>query len=209
MTNSNTPRTISKQVNRLISKLNLKAPPVYVKVQPESGAIVSQCFPNVERKVLSSGGKMLCGGQIWEWPNVMIEAEFHAIWQSPEGDWVDITPKQDEEQTILFAHTPKRPYDGKRVDNVRLALRDDTIIHHFIQISELISKALQDGREFEYGFITVPEAKMKPLMEAKRFLLGALKAGYRDHDTCCCKSSIKYKRCCGKEIQKYISESVR
>lgn len=72
MTNSNAPRTISKQVNRLISKLNLKAPPVFVKVQPESGAIVSECFQNVERKVLSSGGKMLCGWQIWEWPNVIV-----------------------------------------------------------------------------------------------------------------------------------------
>ena len=105
MTNSNTPRTISKQVNRLISKLNLKAPPVYVKVQPESGAIVSECFPNVERKVLSSGGKMLCGWQIWEWPNVMIEAEFHAIWQSPEGDWVDITPKQGRTDYFVRSHS--------------------------------------------------------------------------------------------------------
>ena len=108
-----------------ISKLNLKAPPVYVKVQPEPGAIVSECFPNVERKDLSNGGKMLCGWQIWEWPNVMIKAEFHAIWQSPEGNWVDIPPKQDLEQTILFAHSTNRLYEGKRVDNVRLALRDD------------------------------------------------------------------------------------
>lgn len=208
MSNSNTPQTISKQVNRLISKLNLKAPPVYVKVQPEPGAIVNECFPNVERKVLSNGGKMLCGWQIWEWPNVMIEAEFHAIWQSPEGGWVDITPKQDEEKKILFAHTPKRPYDGKRVDNVRLALRDDTIIHHFIQVSELINKTIQDDQKYEYGFIAVPKV-IKPLMEAKEFLLSALKAGYRDHDMCCCNSSIKYKRCCGKDIQKYIAESVR
>jgi hypothetical protein len=123
VSNSNTPQTISKQVNRLISKLNLKAPPVYVKVQPEPWAIVNECFPNVERKVLSNGGKMLCGWQIWEWPNVMIEAEFHAIWQNPKGDWVDITPKQDEEQTILFAHTPKKaPLQPQEIWSIRTRL---------------------------------------------------------------------------------------
>lgn len=170
MSKSNTPQSISKNVNRLLSTLRLSTTPVYVSVQPEPGAIVSECFSNVELKIQTSGGKMLCGWQIWEWPNVMIEAEFHAIWQNPAGELIDITPKQDKEKTILFADAPHQIYEGARIDNVMIALRDDAVVRHFIQVSELIYKRMQEHNDVERGLVSIPEA----LFNAKSFLLQAL-----------------------------------
>ncbi|MEZ0470041.1 hypothetical protein [Luteimonas salinilitoris] len=53
----------------------------YLTVQPEADAVVNECFPNVEAKIARAGGRMLCGWQLWEWPHVLVEAEFHAVWR--------------------------------------------------------------------------------------------------------------------------------
>ena len=48
---------------------------------------------------------------------------------------VDITPKPEGETRILFVPDPRRRYEGLAIDNVRMPLRDDLLIKHFIQMS--------------------------------------------------------------------------
>ena len=42
------------------------------------------------------------GWRIWEWYGVMIEAEFHTIWESSDGILHDITPAPQEIGRTLF-----------------------------------------------------------------------------------------------------------
>jgi hypothetical protein len=178
---------------------------VYLNVQPETDAVVNECFLNVEAKIARAGGRMLCGWQLWEWPHVMIEAEFHAVWLSPEGQTVDITPKPHAETQILFVPDPRRRYTGVTVDNVRLPLRDDQIIRHFIRIAELKTQVLNRGeRARQYGYVSVPSQEIDPLLKAQSFLGQSLASGRRDHDACLCGSGVKYKRCHGRQFESVI-----
>jgi hypothetical protein len=81
------------------------------------------------------GGKQHLGWAIWEWPKVLIEAEFHCIWESPGGELLDITPKDSPLDKILFLPDPKRKYGGVQVDNIRKALARDKNIERFISLA--------------------------------------------------------------------------
>lgn len=191
-----TPPYITRRIQQLIAKVVPGGNPVYLTVQPEADALVNECFPNVAAKISRAGGRMLCGWQIWEWPYVMVEAEFHAVWVSPEGDLVDVTPKPDGEAAILFVPDTSRTYTGVVTDNVRLPVRDDLLVHHLIKVSEAIVRVMNRGElTAQYGQVSVPAYEIEPLMEARSFLGQSIALGLRDHDPCLCGRGGKYKRC--------------
>lgn len=196
-----TPKEITKHIRQLIAKVTPGREPMYLPVRPTDGAEVNECFPNVEAKIALAGGRMLCGWQIWEWPHVLVEAEFHAVWVSPEGALVDITPKQHGEETILFVPDPSLTYAGLAKDNVRLAVRDDLLVQNFIRVSEEIVKVMNRGeRAGQYGYVSVPVHEIQPLMDAKAFLGQSISIGLRDHSPCLCGSGAKYKKCHGRGL---------
>lgn len=194
-----TPKEITKHIRQLIAKVVPGQQAVYLSVRPETGTKINECFPNVEARIAQFGGSMLCGWQIWEWPHVLVEAEFHAVWLSPDNELVEITPKQHGEKTILFVPAPSLTYTGVAKDNVRLAVRDDLLVHHFIRISEEIVKVMNHGeRAGMYGYVSVPAHEIEPLMGAKEFLGQSISNGLRDHSPCLCGSGSKYKQCHGR-----------
>lgn len=194
-----TPGEISRPIKRLIEKVVPGGNGIYLPVNPEAGAVVNECFPNVQAKLERDGGQMLCGWQVWEWPHVLVEAEFHAVWKSPAGALVDITPKTQNETHILFVPDPRLSYQGLAKDNVRVPLRDDQVIRHFIRVSELIVQVMNKGERIsQYGHVSVPAHEILPLQEARGFLGVSLASGLRDHDACLCESGNKYKRCHGR-----------
>lgn len=175
----------------------------YMTVQPEAGAIEKECFPNVEAKIARAGGRMLCGWQLWEWPHVMVEAEFHAVWLSPAGQMVDITPKPGNENTVLFVPNARLRPTEVTVDNVRLPIRDDDLIRHFILVSEMKTRVLSRGvPAAKSGHVSVPVREIEPLEQAQAFLMHALLSGRRDHQPCLCGSGSKYQRCHGRELER-------
>lgn len=202
-----TPPNITRHIQQLIAKVVPGGNPTYLSVQPDGDAVVNECFPNVAAKITRAGGHMLCGWQIWEWPHVMVEAEFHAVSISPEGQFVDITPKPHGEATILFVPDARRTYTGVVVDNVRLPVRDDLLVHHFIKASEAIVQMMNRGeRSDQYGQVSVPAHEIEPLMRAQSFLGESISAGLRDHDPCLCGRGGKYKRCHGPGFRLLFNE---
>lgn len=193
---TSTPKKITNHIRKLIAKVAPGQEAMYLPVRPDAAAKVNECFPNVEAKISQAGGSMLCGWQLWEWPNVCVEAEFHALWVSPEGEYVEITPKQYGEKIVLFVPNPSLSYTGFAKDNVRVALRDDLLIHHFIRVSEEIFKVMNRGeRARQYGNVSVPANEIEPLMKAIDFLTTSISSGLRDHSPCLCGHGRKYKRC--------------
>lgn len=87
----------------------------------------------------------------------MVEAEFHAVWLSPEGQMIDITPKPHGETQILFVPDDRLGYSGVTVDNKRMPLRDDQLIRHFIAASEAITRVMNKGERIsQHGHVSVP-----------------------------------------------------
>lgn len=200
-----TPPEITRAVRRLSETVVPGAELVYVPVRPEAGAVVNECFPNVQAKIAHADGHMLCGWQLWEWPHVLVEAEFHAVWVTPEGDMVDITPKPEGEARILFVPDERRRYEGVVVDNVRMPLRDDQLIRHFIEVSEAIVRVMNRGeRASQYGHISIPAHEIDPLLQARDFLGQSLASELRDHAACLCGSGSKYKRCHGRQLESFF-----
>jgi hypothetical protein len=200
--NTTTPPEITRAVRQLIETVAPKGEAVYLTVRPEADAVVNECFPNVQAKIARAGGRMLCGWQLWEWPHVLVEGEFHAVWVSPEGELVDITPKPQGETRILIVPDERRTYDGIAVDNVRMPLRDDQLIRHFIRASEAIVRVMNRGdRATQYGYVSVPAREIDPLLQVRGFIGQSLASGLRDHDPCLCGSGGKYKRCHGRRLE--------
>jgi hypothetical protein len=196
-----TPPAVDKHITRLIARVAAGAQPVYLDVRPEAGAVPGECFANVAAKVAASGGSIVYGWQLWEWPHVLVEAEFHAVWRAPDGLLHEITPKHDGDERILFVPDPRRTYGGTPLDNVRMAVRDDLLVHHFIAVAEeMVRVRIRSGREVQPGMVSMPAHEIEPLMELQALIGHMLSEGRRANDLCACGSGSKYKRCHGTAI---------
>jgi hypothetical protein len=137
----------SKDDRRVISFCESICPgvrPFYVSVRAESASVMLQCFPNVETKVNASGGLIIYGWNITQVPKIHVEAQFHAIWQSPEGEFVDITPDDAGLSRILFLRDDTRKYSGSKVSHQRFALGDKKLVERYWFLADQARGILED-----------------------------------------------------------------
>jgi len=202
-----TPKNINPQILELCKKLDDSQTPVFVPVRPVAGAIIDECFANVEHHVNKHGGSIQYGWIIWEHPGVIIEGNFHACWVDTAGQVVDVTPKQDRETEILFLRDTKRVYDGTPVDNVREFITEDSAILKTLRLQESLCKLHVkyhvNGVKSEIpvhqleriGF-PVPDRDVVIDMSSRRPKKEQSGKVGRN-DLCPCGSGIKFKKCCG------------
>jgi len=207
------PIEITKQIITLCKEIDKSQKPGHVPVKPESWVESKECFFNVKTKVEKDGGQIQFGWTIWEWPNIMIEAEFHAIWISPENNHIDITPNPINSERILFLPDSIRKYDYSadyyRVDNIRRPLSNNPLILDFIKISEQIFKdeeRLFPGRQIDPenpAFELLEELKEKRALVYLQLMSQSQpqpEYGKPGRNTPCpCGSGLKFKKCCGKK----------
>jgi hypothetical protein len=183
---STTPKTISDSVLRLRGKLGLHTEPLFVPVRETVGNEINECYGNVAKKIKTDGGTIQHGWTVWESPGKLIEAEFHAVWVSPAGEHIEITPHADGEAEVLFIPDPNRVYQQEPIDNVRLALCDDPAIHKMIRDNEQFSQLrslYNDGT----GKAGIPIS------------VGPVHTGGKPgrNEPCLCGSGTKFKKCHG------------
>lgn len=191
---STTPPEITEDVMRLCRLLDQSQTPVYVPVRPWAGSKVDSCFFNLPEKIAADGGGVQHGWTIWERPGLLVEGEFHAVWVSPAGELIDITPKKDGETEILFLPDVKRVWTGELVDNVRLPLVDNEITRRLVGDSkalfEVRKKHFKGGPRIEIPLALPSDfAGDTPTPTARR------KVGR--NEPCPCGNGKKYKKCCG------------
>ena len=190
-----TPNDISNSVKQLCKKLPDEQAPVFLDLEPEFDAIVADCFFNVERKIARDGGSVQYGWCIWSEESILIEGEFHAVWKSPKGELVDITPKIDGELKILFVPDNKTSYAKEPIDNVRVPLSEDPQILEMIAMNERMSELktkFNDGT----GQSQIPIDEVAKHVFGMPSNTGETKIGR--NAACPCQSGKKYKKCCGK-----------
>lgn len=57
----------------------------------------------------SNEGSVRSGWLIWEHRvSDLVEGHFHSVWENARGELVDVTPREDGEETILFVPDPSR-----------------------------------------------------------------------------------------------------
>ena len=112
--------------------------PILVPIQPWSKSRSSECFDNVERYTLKYGGQRLLGWRPMRWANIKVEAEANAIWRSPAGELLDITPC--EQSASLFLPDSNMIYNGYPHGNVRQALTASPLVATLIDVSNQLDK---------------------------------------------------------------------
>jgi len=60
-----------------------------------------------------------------EWPKLLFEAQFHAVWGTAEGDLVDVTPSENAQSRILFLRDRKRRYVDRLIPSRQRVLAAD------------------------------------------------------------------------------------
>lgn len=187
--------TTPLQINAAITELcKLTAPfskPEYIPVHPEPWALPSECFPNVKQMVNIHGGRCINGWAVWQWGNILIETEAHAVWQSPLGDLIDITPHSYNENQILFLADETICYTGTPIRSYRQALTNSPLVSELIQLYTKRDEIMCSTPGKQYSL----PANMVRRIQSIQYLLHQ-KA--ERNDPCPCGSGLKYKKCCGR-----------
>jgi hypothetical protein len=191
MSKETTPKQITSMLEQLCNDLNPKSPPLWVEVIPETWAHQNECFPNVQGKIDRDGGSYVNGWVIWQWANIMIEAEAHSVWQSPAGKLVDITPHRHDEHTILFVPDPNVKYEGIVIPNKRAPMTTSPKVAYLIGLMNERDYRLQQS-----GTSKMCAFPPTFLQEIQKVIADITKKASRN-DPCPCGSGLKYKKCCG------------
>jgi len=165
-----TPKGITQFILNLCNEINPQSKPIYIPVRPTKGAQVNECFGNVKAKVKRDNGFLQYGWGIWEWKNVLIEAEFHAVWKSPEGKLICVTPNPYKESKMLFLSDDTMEYDGvHRVDNIRKSLRIEPVVDELIKIKKCAFTEFEKLTLGQFGNIKsfTPSTKLVELSKSE------------------------------------------
>lgn len=198
-----TPPTISDPIKKLCEELSHGTQPVFLEITPVANAQPKDCFPVVERQIAQHGGSICYGWQIWEWPSVFIEAEFHAVWRDNEGVLHDITPKDIPLERILFLEDPVRRYEGKQVNNVRRAISERPEVQEFIDASDADFEFMNRGERANQDSLSLTQFESAELMAIKERAFNAYNKIVANipqigrNDPCSCGNGKKYKKCHG------------
>lgn len=174
-----TPPAINEKVKKFCAEIEKNSGPIFLDVEKLPHSIELDCYENVAKQIAKEGGKIQYGWQLWEWPGVMLESEFHAVWVDKQGSLHDITPKQIERiNKILFLPDDLRIYEGHQIDNIRTPFQDDPLIKEFIDNAHKIFLEMNRGELASFhGYIEV-SPEVKKIMIRQKELIGILGAKY-------------------------------
>ena len=90
-----------------------------------SWAVKNNCFNDVPKYIKGHEGyKMVYGWTIWEWSDVWVEAEFHAVvWDGEK--MVDVMPHDGEAEIMFLPDMQGKTFTGNVVPNVMVPISDD------------------------------------------------------------------------------------
>ena len=166
MSDLTTPRMLAPHVLDFCVKVSPNQQPIYLPaVPPELGELPLECFENSRLRAERHGGEIVHGWVIWEWPRVMIEGEFHAVWRQKDGHLVDVTPRKDAEKKILFLPQPSRAYEEMRVDNVRSSLSSDPAVTEYIAAAEEFYRVRTRGARIFQRLPDIPSSEWRSVYD--------------------------------------------
>jgi hypothetical protein len=195
---------ISDNVKKLLAKVGSKEEPITIKCVPEQGAELNDCFPLVETKVVEYGGESILGWHVRE-SRLLVEAIFHAVWKTADGELIDISPKPVPENEIIFVPDSSAVYEGKQVDNIRINITGNRLVDDLIEICEASYRLQNKGkRAFQYALtLKGNDAQAHQIFEnAKPTLEMMALQGLNHQNPCFCGSGKKYKVCHGKVFRR-------
>lgn len=199
----------SRHLEKLLNKLGAEFEPELVRIVPEDYSRPLFCFQNVEEKIKRLGGRAHYGWAIYE-HQYFVEAERHAVWESPTDDLMDITPRNEDLTELLFVSDENYKYTGQYTDNVRVSNTLNIVVDHFFQASESLTKLYQlcdrtgdhiSGAEALIQLIGLYEHR-------KGVYFNYVNTGANARSLCLCKKNKSYVNCCGKNFDQMMKKEL-
>lgn len=187
-----TPLKISDQIVAFCQEIDSTEEPSFLSFQPTEKAELHECFRNVESHIALYSGDIQYGWIIWESPNRTLNAEFHAVWVSPTGELLDITPKVDGEIRILFLPDSTITFRGQLIENRKKVLVDNTWTRQWIWEEHnffLIKQKHYRNRQVDIESFRAECEKWLEAPDARTPQIGP-------NRRCICGSRKKFKSCC-------------
>ncbi|HWI58055.1 MAG TPA: hypothetical protein VNZ22_12575 [Bacillota bacterium] len=135
------PAKIDRKVLSFCERLCPGQKPFYVPVQAEPWARPMESLANVGEQVRRSGGTLVTGWEISELPGIHLEAVFYAVWQSPQGAFLGVTP--EETSRLLFVKDTQHPDTGVVPPNERFALGDKALVEKYWALTDRLRERLE------------------------------------------------------------------
>jgi len=197
-----------EHVRSLCAELVPGGSPISVTPTPPHDAPFNDCVRLVDAAVQSGGGERVDGWAIWERPRILVEAEFHSVWNTPDGSLRDLSPLPSGIESRLFLPDPGLVYDGRQINNVRRAIDSHPSLTRLIAAYDAHFEVLNRGeRAFQHGAVSIPSDEIRPvvarMVAAEREVAARLTTTTRRrklgrNERCPCGSGLKYKKCHGR-----------
>ncbi|GAA4307638.1 hypothetical protein [Nibribacter koreensis] len=142
-------------IDILLDKIGSEYEPEQVPIFVEPYSKPNNCFLNVEEKVKRDGGNVHYGWTIHK-SEILYEGERHAVWESPDGDLIDITPNESSSNQRMFVSDNNFIFDGQLVDNIRVNITDNPLVDDFILLCEKTEKLYTYGKRVDDEQMSVP-----------------------------------------------------
>lgn len=157
------------------------AEPLYVPVRPVPEAKFIHCFSNSEDQAARAGGAAAYGWAIWRWPGRYFEAEHHAVWRTPEGALIDVTPQTGNPPRILFLPDPPAVFDPARYRrNIMAPDAGNPAAAEYIALAgqrrDITDRYWQPGMLVWPLFSAEDQARLAPIDARMAVLLATLRA---------------------------------
>jgi len=191
MKRETTPAKVTDKIMEMCSGMVTGVAPVYVPVKAAGWSMMNECFPNVQRMVREQGGQQVNGWAVWQWANIAVTLEAHAVWESPEGKLVDITPHDCSEKEILFLRDGSMVYSGRPIGSIRQPLTGSPLVAELIGLLNERDRIMCASADRIYA---LPKEMYLRIMQIQ----GILHTKVGRNEFCPCQSGLKYKKCCGR-----------
>lgn len=129
-------------LTELIALIGSAGTPQFVRVCMRSDATPLDCFQNAAREVARAGGKVIHGWWVKAVPDILIEAQFHAVVRTARGDLFDPTPDKTSSHRRFFIPDLVRTYEGHDVMNLKVRLTDDPHINREMDFCDYLDRAM-------------------------------------------------------------------
>ena len=107
------PLADSPHVQALVREIGAGTP-VRIDKRDDHLGLYGWAADGVRARIEADGGAIRFGWRFRDWPGVLLTAEYHAVWEQPDGALVDITPAITEDSESLFAPDDTEPPPGDR-----------------------------------------------------------------------------------------------
>jgi hypothetical protein len=176
------PSDITPEILTFCRQLDPARAPLWVPVRPTPGAVEAHDLTALKSHIASHGGRVQYGWTLWEHAGWFLEAEFHPLWSSPQGELIEISPERAAAglTRVLFLPAGTRSFQGEDIPNRFYALSTSPDVVSVVQHAEYLATLRSEGRT-----------------QARKALVSQAGGSPGRNDPCPCGSGVKYKKCCG------------